>query len=148
MIGSGIIILGLRLTLGSANSGVVQFISKREIDAETLLKIVGGARHVFSYVEQVFKPRLGFMLKPPFLNGLGFSIVVSGIALSLPLPPVILLSNALPAWAIILLCLGYLQRDGVVILGGHLLTVGTWCYFAIWWEAIKFGFQSLLSFFG
>jgi hypothetical protein len=140
--GIALMALGLRLAFGSAG-GLPHFIRQRTVDAGTLRKIIHGAARVFSYVERFFKPRLGVMLRPPLLNVVGVSIVVSGLALSLPLPPVILFSNSLPAWAVILLCLGYLERDGLVIVAGHLITIGTWCYFAVWWEAIKLGFQSL-----
>lgn len=144
--GVAIMILGMRLVMGTA-TGLPRFVTKRELKTETLHKITEGASKLFSYVERLFKPRLGFMLAPPMLSLVGVSIVLSGLALSLPLPPVILFSNSLPAWAVILLCLGYLERDGFVIAAGHCVAFATWCYFAFWWEAVKFGFQTLISYF-
>lgn len=143
--GAAITALGLRLAFGSAG-GLPPFVKRRAFKTETLHKLIGGARRVFAYVERLFRPRLGVMLRPPLLNVVGISIAVSGLALSLPLPPVILFSNSLPAWAIICLSLGYLERDGLAIVVGHILTVATWCYFAVWWEAVKLGLKGLGAF--
>lgn len=142
-IGITMIALGLRIALGTAG-GLPDFIKQRELETQRLHKIIQATFKIFSRIEGLFKPRWGRLLKAPFMNFIGISIMVSGIALSLPLPPVILFSNSLPAWSIIFLSLGYLERDGLVIAMGHLLAVATWCYFAFWWEAAKYGFQSLL----
>lgn len=142
--GLAVMALGMRLALGRSTA-LPEFVTKRQIDTENLRRISEGAIKLFSYVDRLFKPRLGFMLTPPLLSLVGVSIVLSGLALSLPLPPVILFSNSLPAWAVILLCLGLLERDGLVIAIGHCIALATWLYFAFWWEAVKFGFETLLS---
>lgn len=145
-IGVAIMALGLRLAFGTAG-GLPRFVKRQQLDTRTLHKIIQAASKVFSYVERLFKPRLSRLFRPPFLNLIGVSIILSGMALSLPLPPMILFSNSLPAWAIILLSLGYLERDGLVVILGHIMAVATWCYFAFWWEAAKYGFESLLLYF-
>lgn len=142
--GFAIMALGLRLAAGRGG-GLPKFIKKRELDSAALRKIIARCQRIFSYVERFFKPRLSIMLRPPLQNVLGVSIVISGLAMSLPIPPIILFSNSLPAWAIIFLCLGFLERDGLVIVLGHILALATWCYFAVCWEAIKLGLQSLVS---
>jgi hypothetical protein len=144
--GLAVMALGMRLALGRSTA-LPEFVTRRQIDTESLRRISEGAIKLFSYVDRLFKPRLGFMLTPPLLSLVGVSIVLSGLALSLPLPPVILFSNSLPAWAVILLCLGFLERDGLVIAIGHCIALATWLYFAFWWEAVKFGFETLLSYF-
>jgi hypothetical protein len=144
--GLAVMAFGLRLALGRS-SGLPGFVTRREIDTANLRKISEGAIKLFSYVDRLFKPRFTFMLSPPLLSLLGVSMVLSGLALSLPLPPVILFSNSLPAWAVIFLCLGYLERDGLVMILGHCIALATWLYFAFWWEAVKFGFETLLNYF-
>lgn len=145
-LGAAMIAFGLRLAVGS-KGGLPQFIKRRRINTRTLQKIIEVATKLFTYIERFFKPRLKVMLKSPMLNLIGVSIMCCGFALSLPLPPVILFSNSLPAWGIIFLALGYLERDGVVIALGHLLTVATWIYFAFLWEAVQLGIESLLGYF-
>ena len=61
----------------------------------------------------------------------GLAIAVSGIFLSLPIPPPFPLTNTLPGCAIICLCLGMLERDGVFILAGYVLTIVTAGYIAL-----------------
>lgn len=141
--GAAIIALGARLALGK-RARLPEFARRRELDAETLRKIVASALKVFAYVERFFRPRISVMLTPPFRNIIGVSIMLSGLALSLPLPPVILFSNALPAWAIMCLCLGFLEEDGLFIVIGHVLTVVSWVYFAFWWEVISAGVEHFL----
>jgi hypothetical protein len=142
ILGAAIAILGLRLTTGRPG-GLPQYFKRREINTVSLKKVVHGARKIFSYVERLFKPRLTFMFQPPLLNFIGVSIVTSGIALSLPLPPVVLFSNSLPAWGIILLCLGFMERDGLAILLGHALAVGTWIYFSFCWDVVIYAIQQI-----
>ena len=134
--------LGLRIVLGRAG-GLPHWIRRREIDGITLQKMVHGARKIFAYVERFFKPRLALALRPPLESLVGLGIMLSGFAMILPLPPVVLFSNSLPAWAIICLCLGYLERDGLVVVIGHVVALATWVYYALWWEAVKLAWSSV-----
>lgn len=38
-------------------------------------------------------------------------------------------TNTLPAWVILLICIGMLQRDGMLIIWGYLLTIATLAWF-------------------
>ena len=56
-------------------------------------------------------------------------------------------SNTLPAWGILLLAAGLLQRDGLLILLGYLFLLGTIIYFgALAWAALATG-QGIMSLF-
>ncbi len=145
--GTAIMAMGLRLALGTVGS-LPQFVKKRELDAGTLRKIVRGAAKVFTYAERFFKPRLDVMLRPPMVNMIGVSIFCSGLALSLPLPPIIICSNSFPAWSIIFSCLGYLERDGLFVLAGKIAAIATWVYFAFWSEVIRRGLVELWAYLG
>lgn len=126
---------GLRVALGQ-RGGLPPWLKRREIAGQTLANMVTGTKKVFAYVERLFRPRFSLWLQRPWENLVGVSMMFSGLALCMPLPPVILFSNSLPAWAIILLCLGYIERDGLFVLMGHVLAIATWIYFAIWGEVI------------
>ena len=147
IIGFAIIAIGLRLVFARAG-GLPQFLTRKEFETKALRKFIAFAARTFSVAERFFKPRLDFMLRVPFLNVVGLSIVASGIALCLPLPPVILFSNSIPAWAVIFLCLGYLERDGLVLIVGHGLAIGTWIYFGFWWEVVRYSFARIASYLG
>ncbi len=119
----------------------------RQIEAKTVRKICTSGIKFFSYLEKFFSPRWPLFYKGLTMRLIGLSMLTSGLALCLPLPPVILFSNSFPAWSVILLCLGILERDGLFILLGHVLAVATWLYFALWWEAIQLAFKNLVGYF-
>ncbi len=94
--------------------------------------------HIFvrleSYAEKLekfIKPR--FYPKSHLFDRLvGVAIILAAVVLGLPLPPG---GNVLPAVSIILLCVGYLEADGLaVMLGGGLLLVilGVLVFMADW----------------
>ena len=97
--GLALMALGLRLVFGRAG-GLPEWVRRREIDGLTLQKMILGARKIFAYVERFFRPRLPLLLRPPLESFVGLGIMLSGFALTLPLPPVVLFSNSLPAWAV------------------------------------------------
>ncbi len=143
IIGLVMIAVGLRLTLGHA--GILpRWLGRREIDGSKLVKMTQAARKAFAYIDPLFKPRLQLALQPPFNRAIGISITLSGLALILPLPPVVLFSNSLPAWAIICVSVGYLERDGLFVLLGHLIAIATWVYFGMVWEAVRLAWSAIL----
>ena len=86
--------------------------------------------------EHLVRPRLLRLTATPAVNAVnGAVLVVAVLALMAPLP-LIPLANTLPGIGIILLCLGMAERDGVLLLFGHLvvlvsvLYVATLLYFA------------------
>jgi hypothetical protein len=56
-------------------------------------------------------------------------------------------SNTLPAWGILLLAAGLLQRDGLLILLGYLFLLGTIVYFAALGIGVLTGAQWVVNFF-
>jgi hypothetical protein len=102
----------------------------------TVQHILERAAHAADRFEHLVRPRLLGLTASAAINSVnGIVLVVSVLVLMAPLP-LVPLANTLPAVAIILLCLGMAERDGVVILLGHLATslaavfVGTLLYFA------------------
>ncbi len=127
--------VGLRLTFGH-HGGLPAWVKKRDVDAQSISRMALAGAKLFSKFERIFKPRLSVCFTSPLVNLIGVSQLISGLALSLPLPPVILFSNSIPAWAIIMLALGYLERDGLFIILGHMFAIATWLYFALWGELV------------
>ncbi len=80
------------------------------------------------------------MVERPWTRVLAGAIVaISGVLLALPLPLPLPLpfSNALPAYAILLTGLGLAQHDGLAILIGQGVFLGTLVFFAaIAWAAV------------
>ncbi len=100
--------------------------------------------------------RLEYVSLPHRLNKLavsGLADVVNNCGLItgalLLIAPIILVpfSNTLPALAVLFLCIGLLQRDGLCILYGHLVNAATIAYFTALIIGGHDAFEKLLHFF-
>jgi hypothetical protein len=126
-----IMIMGLRIALGRKPS-LPQFILRREVSYRLLEKIIGFGLKLSLRMEKLVRPRMHFLQRwPGMINLIGLGIFSGGFLLSLPLPPFIPLSNTIPAVSVILLTAGLMERDGLLVLFGHLMAVGGWVYFTV-----------------
>ncbi len=105
--------------------------------------------------EHLVRPRLLGLTGTPIVNVVhGIALVVAVLALMAPLP-LIPLANTLPAIGVVLLCLGMAERDGAMLLLGHLFVVVAVLYVgALFYLAAKAGsdpqaaFDALRALFG
>ena len=126
--GVAIALCGLRLGLGQ-NLWMPRFILDREISYDVLKKIVGFAASFYRRVEKLVRPRMHFLQRwPGMINLMGFMIMIGGIMLSLPFPPIFPLTNTIPGLAVIFMSLGIMERDGVCTLVGYGFALLGACY--------------------
>jgi hypothetical protein len=105
-------------------------IMNRPLDADRLKGILKRGADMVARIERVIKPRLHGLTEGAIVNRLnGFAIMAGGILLIFPLG-LIPFSNTLPAFAILFLCLGISQRDGLFVLLGYGTLVATVIYFS------------------
>lgn len=117
--GLAIALCGFRLGIGRG-FWMPDFLMRRQVPAELLQKLVGGAAAFYRKIERFVRPRMHFLQRwPGMLNLLGFMIMIGGILLSLPIPPPFPLTNTIPGFAVIFMALGLMERDGVCILIGY-----------------------------
>jgi hypothetical protein len=87
-----------------------------------------GAR-LFARLERLIHPRL-----LPLTHGAtvgrfnGILLGLTGLLMMAPLP--LPLSNTLPAYGVLFLALGSVERDGYIVLAGYLMVLLTLCYFS------------------
>jgi hypothetical protein len=121
--GLAIALCGLRIAFGH-KPWLPAFILNRRISYSMLEKMVHFGCKIYAKVEKVIRPRLGFLLAGPGMGMVtGLAIALSGIFLSLPIPPPFPLTNTIPGFAIIFLSLGLMERDGGLISCGYVLTL-------------------------
>lgn len=121
-------IVGLRLALG-LRPWVPHRWLRRELQPETLTKLINVTGRLVRGLEFFLRPRLRFMQRAVVARRLvGAMIAISGLLLLLPLP--IPFSNTLPAWTVMLLAAGVLERDGVFWLLGTFVFLLTQLFFA------------------
>ncbi len=143
-----IMLIGLRLAAGR-KPWLPAFILRREIQYALLEKIVGLGLTLAVKMEKVVKPRMHFLQRwPGMVNLIGLGIASGGLLLSLPLPPLIPFSNTIPAFAVLFLTAGMIERDGLLVLLGHCVNVAAWIYFSVMLAAAGHGLSRLWQHFG
>ena len=121
--GLAIAISGLRIAFGH-RPWLPEFILNHRISFPVLEKMVHFGCAIYEKVEKVIRSRLHVLLDGPGMGMMvGLAIALSGVFLSLPIPPPFPLTNTIPGFAIICLSLGLMERDGGLILCGYALTV-------------------------
>jgi hypothetical protein len=147
LFGLAIFMLGLRIALGR-HAGLPQSLRRKELETATLVKMIETARKIFAKIERLFRRRLSLLVVQPGQALAGVALMANGVALALPLPPVILFSNGLPAMSVFLICLGLLERDGLLVLLGHVFAIITWLYFGLWADLIIETLVNIPTWFG
>lgn len=141
--GVAIALCGLRLGLGQS-LWLPQFILRREVSYEMLKKIVACAAAFYRKVEKLVRPRMHFLQRwPGMINLMGLMIMMGGVLLSLPFPPIFPLTNTIPGLAVIFMALGIMERDGVCTLIGYFFALVGICYVALIFILGAAGLQQL-----
>jgi hypothetical protein len=143
--GVAVLLIGIRITLGR-KPWLPKFIRRKTISISRLSKVLSGGIRFARIMEKIVKPRMQFLHHwPGAMNLIGLGIAAGGLLLLLPLP--IPFSNILPAWAVIFLAAGMMERDGLIVLLGHLLTLLSWAFVALAWFFGAQGIRKLLNLF-
>lgn len=102
----------------------------REIATEKLKPALERGIAVVERIDRFVRPRFRAMTDGammPRLNGL--AIAFSGLLLMAPFG-FVPFSNTLPGIAVLLLAIGMIQRDGLIVLAGYGMMIGTVIYFS------------------
>jgi hypothetical protein len=118
------------------------FIAGRSLKRADLLAVMRRTEPWLARIERILTPRLLFLSSPPAERLAGACCLVLSLLILAPVP----FGNILPAITIILIALGFLERDGYFILAG---IVAGWLALAlvvtVYWAVL---IASLLFLFG
>ena len=107
-------------------------------------KLFTVAEKTIRIIEKLIRPRLTFLTDTPGLVQLhAVLMLIAALVLVLPLP--IPFTNSFPAWAILLVAAGLLERDGLFILAGYLIFALGVLYFIFLGEAATALLQELVQ---
>lgn len=124
-----ILIIGARLVAG-AKPWLPQRLLDTRLPPKIFAKVFALTRKLVLGFERLLRPRLLWVIGSPLLERLhAIPLVLCAVMLLLPLP--IPLSNVFPAWAIMLIAGGLLERDGAFILAGYVATILATAYFVL-----------------
>jgi hypothetical protein len=94
------------------------FFGRIKLPMKLFVKLVGLLATLTGWIARVSSPRLLVITAPAARPGIALIGIVLGIAMLIPIP----FTNMLPSIALAMVCVGQLNRDGLVVLGG--LAVG------------------------
>jgi hypothetical protein len=122
-----ILIISTRLALG-AKPWLPQRLLDTRLPPNVFAKVFEITGKIVRSFEGMLRPRLLWVTASPRLEQLhALPMMLCAVLLLLPLP--VPFTNIVPAWAIILVAGGLLERDGYFILGGYAATLLTAVFF-------------------
>ncbi len=133
--GVAVALIALRLMLGQ-KPWLPEKVLSRPIPPGFFGKVFTFAAWVIRLLEKMLKPRLTFLTDTVILaRAHAGMMVLAAVVLLLPL--FIPFTNTFPAWTIILIAAGLLERDGLFILGGYIAFAAGVLYFVFLGEATQ-----------
>jgi hypothetical protein len=136
VLGCVIMLLALRLALGLPPR-LPRFMGDRPLPTQRLEKIAKGSVKFLQVIEKWVRPRqTQWMTWTSARRGNALLLAFMAFLLALPIPPLILFSNTLPSYAIILLAASMMEEDGVLIWFGYAMSLATVIYLAVVADAI------------
>lgn len=129
--GIAIAICGLRIAF-RRGPWLPEIVLSKKIPFAILEKMLHFGIRIHIKLETFLRPRLTTVVDSHIGTlAAGFGIALAAFFLSLPIPPPFPLTNTIPGFAIILLCLGTLERDGLIAIIGYALTLVAAIYVSI-----------------
>jgi hypothetical protein len=118
ILGLPLLYLSLQMMLGKL-PWLPQIIGGRGMPRERFSQLVERLAPLLARAERLLRPRWGFLVSHSAERVLGGFCLALAIVLALPIP----LGNMLPAFAICLIALGVLERDGLWVVIGSIIGV-------------------------
>lgn len=142
--GAGIVLIGIAVTFNRF-PWLPSKLADRKLERGKLVPVLERGLTILRKVDRYVRPRLLGLTTGGLVNRVnGLVLTFAGVLLMMPLS-FIPFSNTLPGVAILFLSTGISQRDGGVVLAGHLLVVLTILYFGgLAWAAYAAG-NSLMN---
>ncbi len=131
--GLAIALIALRLMLGQ-RPWLPKKLQRQQLPADFFAKLFRVAERVIRFLEKFLRPRWTPLTETARLRQLhALVMLLAALALLLPLP--IPFTNSFPAWAVLLLAGGLLERDGVAVLLGYVVFAAGVLYFVFLGDA-------------
>ncbi len=129
--GAAILLVGVSRLLGRS-LWLPEKIKRKSLPADKLRPGLAGGMVWVRRMERIIRPhRLRIVTEgrvQGWINNLAFIFAALLLMMPFGLVP---FSNTLPALALLAYALGFIQRDGVAVLLGHLFNIGTVVYFSV-----------------
>lgn len=131
--GLAIALIALRLALGQ-RPWLPKKLQRRTIPSAFFVKLVQVAAKVIRFLEKFLRPRLTIVTEFGWARQVhALLMLLAALALLLPLP--IPFTNSFPAWVVLMMAGGLLERDGVFVIAAYVVFAAGIAYFVLLGEA-------------
>lgn len=131
--GLAIALIALRLALGQ-RPWLPKKLQRRTIPSAFFDTLVRVAAKVIRFLEKLLRPRLAIVTEFGWARQVhALLMLLAALALLLPLP--IPFTNSFPAWVVLMMAGGLLERDGVFVIAAYVVFAAGIAYFALLGEA-------------
>lgn len=106
-----------QILLGRTSPWLPERLGAREVSKAGLQSLADRAKPWLERIEALSRPRLQMLTRPPFDRIVGIALVIFSASILVPLPA----TNTVPGFAVVIVSMGFLQRDGILVLLGSLI---------------------------
>lgn len=129
--GASLVVLGGQMTRGRQTPWLPARMEHLSLHGKFWRVLIATAEKALHWGQRLTRPRLPALVQGDRARRLaGLIIALSGLLLAVPLPG-IPFSNTLPALAVLLVCLGELEEDGLMVLLALVMVGLTLAYFGL-----------------
>lgn len=133
--GLAIALISLRLALGQ-RPWLPKRLQRRTLPPGFFGRLLAFSTRLIRFLEKLMRPRLALMTEAAWLQQVhALFMFIAALCLLLPLP--IPFSNSFPAWVILLMAGGLLERDGLCVLAAYVVFAAGVAYFLLLGEAAR-----------
>lgn len=109
------------------------WLAKREMNGRARMLLESMISRVINVIALFGRPRMLFLSDKPVRVVNGLMLAAAGLSMMIPVP-IISFDNVLPALAIVLISWGLRLRDGLMLLGGYVVTLAAVAsVILLWW---------------
>lgn len=119
IMGIPLMILSIQMLLGSKKVNLPQKINDYELKNSTLKTISDKIVPIIETIEKYMKPRLSFARSVYCEQFVGLICLIAATSVAIPL----FMTNAIPALGITIMALGLMNRDGLIIIAGFIISI-------------------------
>jgi hypothetical protein len=115
-LGAPLVFLAIQMMLGK-EPWVPDFLGRQGVTFETVVRLRDKSRPFLLKADKIVRPRWLFLTSVTVERFLGFIILILSLCVLTPVP----FTNLLPAWCVVIMAIGFLERDGFWVLSGFFL---------------------------
>lgn len=109
--------VSVQILIGRQTPWLPAKLGQRSVAPSALRGISERAGPWLRRIEALSKPRLGALTRPPVDRLVGAALVLFSASILVPLPS----TNTVPGFAVVIVAMGLMQRDGLLVIAGAIL---------------------------